>query len=81
MFTTVGCMLGRRSLEYKLIPLDPEIDRTCKTNKSLIMEPNQDIDAPRQLREYFTPSKYTYSPYIQIPQIEVVQYEIKSSVI
>ena len=81
MFATVGCMLGRRSLELELILLDPEIDRTCRASKSLTMEPNQDTDAPRQLREYFTPSKYTYSPCIQVPLVETVQYEIKSSVI
>ena len=74
-------MLGRRSLESELIPLDPEINRACRASKSLTMEPNQDTDAPRQLREYFTPSKYTYSPCIQIPPVEAAEYEIKSSVI
>ena len=81
MFATIGYMLGRRSLESELIPLDPEINRTCKANKSLVMEPNQDTNAPRQLREYFTQSQYTYSPCIQMPPIAVVQYEIKSSII
>ena len=45
------------------------------------MEPNQDTDAPRQLREYFTLSKYTYSLCIQLPPVEATQYEIKSCVI
>ena len=63
-------MLGRRSLDSELIPLDPEIDRTCRVNKLVIMEPERDIDAPRQLREYFTPSQYTYSPCIQMPPVE-----------
>ena len=81
LFATIGCMLGRRSLESELIPLDTEIDRTYRASKSLTMEPNQDTGAPRQLREYFTPSKYTDSPCIQIPTIEAIQYEINSSVI
>ena len=81
LFATVGCMLGRQSLEPKLIPLDPKIDRTYRSNKLFTIEPNQDTDAPWQLRKYFTPSKYTYSPCIQIPPVEAVQYEIMSSVI
>ena len=47
MFATVGCMLGRRSLKSELIPLDPEIDRTCRANKPVIMEPDRDTNAPR----------------------------------
>ena len=81
MFATVGCMLGRWSLESELIPLDSKIDRTCRASKSLTMDPNQDTDAPRQLREYFSPSQYTYSPYIQMPPVEDAQYGIKSSTI
>ena len=49
-------MLGYRSLESELMPLDPEIDRTYRENKPVIMEPERNIEAPRQLREYFTPS-------------------------
>ena len=74
-------MLGHRSLESKHIPLDPKIDRTCRANKSFTIEPNRDTDAPRQPREYFIPSKYTYSPCIQMPPVEAIQYEIRSSVI
>ena len=49
-------MLRHRSLDSELIPLDPKIDRTCRANKPVIMEPDRDTDAPQQLREYFTPS-------------------------
>ena len=74
-------MLGRRSLDSELIPLDPEINRTCRVNKPVTMEPERIIDVPKQLREYFTPSQYTYSPCIQMPPVEASQYEIKSSTI
>ena len=74
-------MLGRRSLDSELIPLDPEIDRTCRVNKLVSMELERNIDAPKQLREYFTPSQYTYSPCIQMPPVEAAHYEIKSSTI
>ena len=74
-------MLGRQSLDSELIPLDPEINRTCRVNKPVTMEPERTIDAPKQLREYFTPSQYTYSPCIQMPPVEAAQYEIKSSTI
>ena len=74
-------MLGCQSLESELISLDPEIDRTCRVNKPVTMEPERTIDAPKQLREYFTPSQYTYSPCIQMPPVESSQYEIKSSTI
>ena len=74
-------MLGCRSLDSELIPLDPEINRTCRVNKPVAMEPERTIDAPKQLREYFTPSQYTYSPCIQMPPVEAAQYEIKSSTI
>ena len=74
-------MLGRRSLELDLIPLDPEIERTLKATRNQSMDHNQEIDQPRQLREYFTPSQYTYSPCIQMPPVKAAQYEIKSSTI
>ena len=37
-------MLGRRSLDSELIPLDPEINRTCRVNKPVTMEPERTID-------------------------------------
>ena len=45
------------------------------------MDRNQENDPPKQLKEYFTPSTYTYSPCIQVPPVEATQYEIKSSII
>ena len=74
-------MLGRRSLRLEIQPFDPEIERTFRANRHKNMEQNQKNDPPRQLKEYFTPSTYTYSPCIQVPLVETTQYEIKSSII
>ena len=40
-----------------------------------------EANPPCSLREYFTPSSYTYSPCIQAPPVEATQYEIKSRII
>ena len=45
------------------------------------MDPNNETNQPHQLKEYITPSQYTYCPYIQVPPVEATQYEIKSSMI
>ena len=74
-------MLGRRSLRPEIQPFDPEIERTFRANSCKNMDRNQENDPPRQLKEYFTPSTYTYSPCIQVPPVEATQYEIKSSII
>ena len=74
-------MLGRRSLQPKLHPLDPELERTLRTNQVKTMDPNHEGEPPHQLREYFTLSSYTYSPCIQVPPMEAIHYEIKSSII
>ena len=57
-------MLGRRSLRPEIQPFDPEIERTFRANRHKKMDRNQENDPPKQLKEYFTPSTYTYSPCI-----------------
>ena len=74
-------MLGCRSLQPELQPLDPQIERTIRATQIKTMNAHSETDQPRQLREYFTLSSYTYSPCIQVPPIEATQYEIKFSVI
>ena len=74
-------MLGRRSLRSEIQPFDPEIQRTFRVNRRKNMKRNQENDPPRQLKEYFTPSIYMYSPCIQVPPVEATQYKIKSSII
>ena len=69
----------RRLREPKHISLDPKIEGSSRATSPGTMDPNQGIDPP--LKEYFTPSKYTYSPCIQVPPVDAIQYEIKSSVI
>lgn len=74
-------MQGRRSQQLDLHPLDEEIERTIRTIRARNMVAPNEANPPRQLREYFTSSSYTYSPCIQAPPVEATQYEIKSSII
>ena len=74
-------MLGRRSLKSDLQPLDKELEKTLRTIRVRNMAAPGEANPPRSLREYFTPSSYTYSPCIQAPPVEATQYEIKSSII
>ena len=74
-------MLGRRSLKPDLQPLDEELEKTLRTIRVKNMAAPGEANPPCSLREYFTPSSYTYSPCIQAPPVEATQYEIKSSII
>ena len=74
-------MLGRRSLQPEIQPLDPKIEWTIRIIRARIIDRNHETDPPCPLREYFTLSSYTYSQCIQVPPIEATQYEIKSSII
>ena len=63
-------MLGRRSLKLDLQPLDEELEKTLWTIRVRNMAAPGEANPPCSLREYFTPSSYTYSPCIQAPPVE-----------
>ena len=74
-------MLGCRSLQSELQPLDQEIEKTFRMIQFRNVAEPDEPNPPHQLKKYFTPSSYTYSPCIQVPPVEASQYEIKFSVI
>ena len=74
-------MLGHRSLQSELQPLDQEIEKTFRTTRSRNIVECGEPNPPHQLKECFTLSSYTYSSCIQVPPTEASQYEIKSNII
>ena len=73
-------MHGRRSLLPDLVKPDPEIERLIYLRPDNQMAENRE-EPPRQMKEYFIPSIYNPSTYIQLSKIHATHYEIKPTTI
>jgi len=79
-------MLGRRSLNPNLVPIDSELEQTLSHLRTRAQQPPLaeavvNVEEPKTLKAYFTPTAYMSPSCIRLPATTAGQYEIKSSTI
>ena len=76
-------MQGRRSQNPNLVKPIGEIEQFIfnQVQAQPMADQLHQLEAPKQMKEYFIPSNYQPSSCIRLPNVPASQYEIKSSTI